>query len=502
MASKVDELPTELIVHVFAELNCADLLRCREVCRLFDAVCKESAVLQYKAELAKAGLEDHPTPRPLSAAERTQLLRKHQAAWSSLDISYEEVVPMLVGQTWELYGGVLAQGPDQSSLRFRQLPSALRGIEDKEWTIEDLGFEIRDFAMDPAQELLVAIQMPDSPTSVFHVHLRNIYTAAPHTAAPNPAVLTHQPDGMQVSYSIQISGDHLGVFVMSANEISNEVVIWNWKTGVCKLAELQALRTAEEPQLLVADFLAGTGELVKMDEAEFLCAFHYPSMVAQAVPLGITIRSDPAPGWTPHPDSPVPFFTAREDRLLVITFTVYSVLEGHMQSLLFVRTSTLLSYVDALKGETKRRFSWDEWGPNQTRMMRAPRHHSSVWVCYVFGMRFVTARKRRGKPKYIEVYDFSRFARHRRAAPEPGQGEEEEEDIFGLEDHWMSDETEMPEGIFDDKVATSLPYHMRTMIPPRGDGEKDFQCVMLSEDTIIIMCNDDSHHRNIRLLTF
>lgn len=67
---------------------------------------------------------------------------------------------MLVGQTWELYGGVLAQGPDSSSLTFRQLPSELRGIEEKEWMISDIGFNIRDFGMDPAQDLLVAIQVP------------------------------------------------------------------------------------------------------------------------------------------------------------------------------------------------------------------------------------------------------------------------------------------------------------------------------------------------------
>ncbi|KAH9837166.1 uncharacterized protein C8Q71DRAFT_907197 [Rhodofomes roseus] len=228
-------------------------------------------------------------------------------------------------------------------------------------------------------------------------------------------------------------------------------------------AELQARdRTAEEPQLLVVDFLAGTGELVKMHEADFLCAFYYPSMVREAVPLGITIRSDSEPGWTSHPDSPVPFFTARGDRLLVITFIIFS-------------------------GETKRRFSWDEWGPNQTQMIRKPRHHSDVWARHVFGMRCTTLVDLRA---IVE--------RHRSREKEKRKGK-----TFGSEDHWMSDETEMPEGIFGDKVATSLPYHMRTMIPPRGDGEKDFECVMLSEDTIIVvMCNDERHHRNTRLLTF
>ena len=74
-----------------------------------------------------------------------------------------------------------------------------------------------------------------SPTSVFHVHLRDMYTGGPHPAAPTPAVLTIQPKGIQMSYNIVVSGDYLGIYVLSADGINNEVVIWNWKRGVCKL---------------------------------------------------------------------------------------------------------------------------------------------------------------------------------------------------------------------------------------------------------------------------
>lgn len=238
---------------------------------------------------------------------------------------------------------------------------------------------------------------------------------------------------------------------------------------------------------MVVDFLASNGEVTRLEDADFVCAFHYPTMETRAVPLDISIRTDPAPNWTPHPNMQVPFYTARDDRLLVVTFTVYAPLEGHAQFLLFVRSATLLSHVAALKGEAKRRFRWDEWGPSQTRMMRAPRAHNSTWVCYVFGLRFVTTRKRQGKPKWIEVYDFRPHAGDRRAAAEAGPDEDEDEHSF--EGGWVSAEMEMPEGVFGDTVATSLPYHMRTVIPPRSKGEKDWKHVMLSEDTIIVMGN-------------
>lgn len=58
---------------------------------------------------------------------------------------------------WELINGVLAFGVGRR-LRCIQLPSALRDIPEKEWFIEDIGFTLRDFTMDPAQDLLVILE--------------------------------------------------------------------------------------------------------------------------------------------------------------------------------------------------------------------------------------------------------------------------------------------------------------------------------------------------------
>lgn len=63
------------------------------------------------------------------------------------------------GGVWELYGGVLAQAfSGHRKLGFTQLPSVIRGIEEKQWVIEDVGVKIRDFGMDPAQDLLIVLE--------------------------------------------------------------------------------------------------------------------------------------------------------------------------------------------------------------------------------------------------------------------------------------------------------------------------------------------------------
>ena len=66
------------------------------------------------------------------------------------------------GNLWELSGGVLALSTSDGTIQFYQLASDLRFIEEKNWTIgPNLGVPIRDFGMDPFQDLLVLVQNPD-----------------------------------------------------------------------------------------------------------------------------------------------------------------------------------------------------------------------------------------------------------------------------------------------------------------------------------------------------
>jgi hypothetical protein len=107
-------------------------------------------------------MEDGP-PGGLLPAQRLEKLREYQTAWRDLRISSKETVSMLRGQVWELYGGVFAQGlPTHRGIRFWQLPGEIRGVEKKEWEHEDLGLNIRDFGMDPAQDLLVLLERPSA----------------------------------------------------------------------------------------------------------------------------------------------------------------------------------------------------------------------------------------------------------------------------------------------------------------------------------------------------
>lgn len=129
-----------------------------QVCVVFYEAISTSMECQYIIELAVAGMVDGPISSTVRS-ERLQRLREHQAAWRMLRWRSEKTLPMLDGGVWELYGGVLARARGRHTLVFTRLPAEIRGISEQQWEITPPGIQaIRDFAIEPACDLLVIIE--------------------------------------------------------------------------------------------------------------------------------------------------------------------------------------------------------------------------------------------------------------------------------------------------------------------------------------------------------
>ncbi|PCH37773.1 hypothetical protein WOLCODRAFT_161036 [Wolfiporia cocos MD-104 SS10] len=525
MAKHVELLPSDVIAQILSHLDTRTLLRCRSVSRQFRMMVDETAEQQYKIELTVAGMEDGPISM-LGSSDRLKLLREHQKAWETLDYKRQDVVPMLAGEVWELYGGVLAQAQGGRTLCFCQLPSVLRGIEEKRWTLKDLGFVIRDFGMDLSQDLLVAIQRSSRRSNLIHIHLHALSTGAAHPSAPSPAILTHRPEGNDPSYTISVSGEYLGILFDCDHDRHNELVIWNWKSGARELwycsrrlhsfiflserhvllglvqsaldndFEMEHDSNMRELELAVVDFINASSDKVEVSDEAFTCSFHYPQLADWSLPLSVDIRADPAPSWTPHPDLRVPFFTSRGDRLLVITFWVA---EGGARRtlLLFTLSSTILSRVESMQGKTGHHIAWEDWGPTKTRIISAPHPHSSVWVCYVFGTKFVSMW-RNSKDVGLRVFEFNILPHKQRLAQQTDPSDVEAEEPRFISDPSISAE----QHIFRDEVTTSLSYRVQSVTLPPVEGEKGIEAVMVSEDSLITLGKADARGRTYRILTF
>ncbi|KAI0649960.1 hypothetical protein C8Q79DRAFT_941783 [Trametes meyenii] len=526
-------LPTELIIEILLELDLRSLLRCRQSCSFLKDVMDDDKRLQYHIELAAAGMEDGP-PSTLTAAERLQILRTRQAAWDKLAKTSREEVPMLEGGVWELHGGVLAQGEGSRTLVLKQLPSAIRGIESREWRIEDLGVNMRDFGMDPAQDLLVVIENRAEWTgTTCSVHLRTLSTGEPHPAAPRPAVLTHTPQEGRYSYTIQIAEDFVAILMTCGDADHSELLIWNWKTGQRRLyingsdlssfafltaryMLLTSLPTMElddndvfhgdDPRLLVIDLeRMSDRHQIDFSDLDYLCAFHYPALADNFATISMSVRSDPAPNWRPDPALKVPFHVARQERLFVITLWV---VEGNMHILPFISlvpSTTFLASIESIApGETGRTFEWSEWGPAGSRLIPAPPTHTSVWVCYVYGMTF-TMSVREGSKRTILALDFNQMNVRRAQARQREQSETTEEGEQSADDKNFLVVSEprvfRPAHMFKEEVTTSLPHIVRKTDQGSMEGEGHFDAVMVSEDSLVLV-SSQSHVRKYRIFTF
>ena len=112
-------------------------------------------------------------------------------------------------------------------------------------------------------------------------------------------------------------------------------------------------------------------------------------------------------------------------------------------------------------------------------MVEAPRWHSGVWVCYVWGMKFVSYR-RFGLRKGIQIYDFCELTQ-RMHAIHPSEDLDREDEGFVPDTALVQKRT-----IFENDVTSTLLYRVCTFFPPI---EGNFDAVMVSEDALITVAS-------------
>lgn len=514
-------LPPELILNVMDNLDFKTLIQCMQVSQFFHATIKESASFQYKLQLAVNGMEDG-LGGPMVPAERLALLKRHQDAWDNLQYTSQLDVTMEMGSVWELSGGVLAQGKGSRSLVVHQLPSDLRGIPDESWVLEDIGIPIRDFTMDPSQDLLVLVEDHiQGLGQVSRFHLRSLRTGKPHPFAPSTPFLSHEANVLPISYTLQLSGDHLAVIIFPQDTLDLELRVWNWKTGELQLALEDPTMSSmaflshrhllishirlddevkREPVLTVVDFTAATKDLTLLKDADFVCALHGPIMKESSSTLGVLLRSDPGPSWTPDPKLRVPFYIARQDRLFVLT--AWMMAQFSLRTTVFLVPSyTVMQQVEVSQSpQAKRHIPWQAWGPSGSRLLSAPASFSRTWVCYVYGMKFVTSQRvnvdEDTAVQSIKLHDFNRYAVKK--ALQNGDGEREGDK--GME--CVIGTSTFPRGgeLFKTPAETSLPYRYREIVPPVR--ETRFSAAMVSEDSLLMVADRGPEVREYRVLTF
>ncbi|KAG8985490.1 DNA binding protein, partial [Tulasnella sp. 427] len=327
--------------------------------------CTDSTVLRYIIALNDAGYIDGPSTCTISTAERLRRLEHHQAAWRDLNWSRTDSydIDHRTG-TYELYGGVYAQGLESTidatsdgtrGLELIEFPSALRNQpEGHRWRIPDFGFDVKDFGMDPDKDLLILMRKPPGPSAKIRnppleVHLVCLRDpdARPHPLAQHP-VLFYQPHvwNRRYYYWIQVVGDLLGVMFRPevrnqddamAHELLDELIVWKWKTGeqvtrircdpgfeagsfsflTNEVILIPCVKDDIVPELRLYQLPRKTSTASTKDSASnsqastLLAIFRFPEFIRSVRACGIVCRTDPSP-WVPEPRRPADVHDAFE----------------------------------------------------------------------------------------------------------------------------------------------------------------------------------------------
>ncbi|KAI0298765.1 hypothetical protein B0F90DRAFT_1730866, partial [Multifurca ochricompacta] len=241
-------VPAEIILRILEYLDIPTLLTCLQVCRRFHDIVANSITLQYNITLLAHGMHDNTQEDEVAdIAHRFSMLTAYDQALKELAWTNHETIDLQ--DLWKPYvsdGYLVFQAKERDApvhgptrLVVFQLPSALRGIQARRWTL-DFDFSASFYIVDVARDLLV-ISCAESHNHQDlrpHLHLQCLSTGDQHTLSQTDGIIRlpeHRvPFGNFIEFC-RIQGDHLALVAASEQETS--LVVWNWHSGIV-IAEL------------------------------------------------------------------------------------------------------------------------------------------------------------------------------------------------------------------------------------------------------------------------
>ena len=254
------DLPVEILSEILCQLDHIHILRCsvvwafyfsknsdptltplrscNKVCKQLHVLINTSLALQYRIELASDGLVNgQPGGSASTTAARMEILLERRAAWRALRPNRRTSVAFAGHcHAYELVGGLFAKALEDFGIARRFVASWLpgNGRGESRFVVDDLGVRIKDFALDPSQDLLVLLEHRPAPGSSsmagadICVHLRKLSAVVtPHPAAKSP-MLCRRAIGPVHGCMIQIVEDIVGMYFWMP---FHAMLIWNWMSG-------------------------------------------------------------------------------------------------------------------------------------------------------------------------------------------------------------------------------------------------------------------------------
>ncbi|KAI0263648.1 hypothetical protein BC834DRAFT_971321 [Gloeopeniophorella convolvens] len=400
------DLPTELIILIFAHLPISDLHACLLTCCRFAATIQGSGVLQYLIQAHLAGVCDLLVSRPeLPVVDRAADLRRWVAAWQQPAARETTDVADCTVEVWQgehiLHDDYLiamdfgGRCNDRHEARYEWLD--LRR-EEREWNsiALDKSVLVVGYGLDVSGHDLLALFIGYPESLTFEICLLQFHGGSLHPQAARPSISIELPitsaDWVGMHAKLWMMGPYILVGITLPLNKGNDgdlLFLVDWRTGkltkvTTSCAQTRAqfthtlpkLRTGERSTLIHAIVLspdtlalvqgpANTIELCRLDTTaptpslRTLGALELPPLLPDAK----LFVNEPSR----HP------FRASADCALVLVSATASLLGSifarSRRYKLVVHAPTLLAYAHEHVGAGAR-VPWAAWGPRDTRVFR------------------------------------------------------------------------------------------------------------------------------------
>ncbi|KAH8826371.1 hypothetical protein DL96DRAFT_1607803 [Flagelloscypha sp. PMI_526] len=410
---RLTELPIELIASVLGFLDCPTLLKASQTNHQLHDVVRQDPSLRYAIELYADGLADNGTSNMLFS-DRIEMLARRRKAWRTLNWEHAHL-PKYSGfcTAYELVSGVFMKNldPCQDLAELHEMRA--------------MGWQPRDFAIDPTQDLGIFLRIVENHTQVIVLHLLTVSTSKRHPQAQSPAIFYTIPSVGRLpieSAFLQIAGDVVALFTLGDHD-SHRLLAWNWTTGSLLFdidsnwSELPHSLRPKQPVLgkSIVDFAFLTERSFVLSDRGSpgslnVCVFDglnpgEPHCVASLLlpPLaeGVEVLEVGAAGSDERP-----FSTDHQARIHLVHITYVSKERVSYRVLLVVHHRIYLKCLeDYRRTGTYTAVPWEQWGPANSRLIgsgeRLPRF---PWLRYVHGTKLVLPAVS------IRVLDFCRGA--------------------------------------------------------------------------------------------
>ncbi|KAJ6501127.1 hypothetical protein C8R47DRAFT_1317170 [Mycena vitilis] len=356
----------------------------------------------------------------LLCSSALKALHKHRRAWSMLKwtsttvVKIEPLISLVPGCEYDLVGGMFVQ-QHAGRLALISLPTMVDDPENAraDFVIEDALPDIRFFAIEPTLNLIVFFN--ETPGEMARLELRTMMSQEPHPLAAKTRF--YMPTS-EAPVSIQIADDVIACF---SRQPPSRLVLLNWRLGIV-LEDLDLddciddfillsprsfiLAHIHDDRVGTIDILAFNGRC--LSAVENVATLLLPELVPLAYVSSMSVQAGPFCAGAPLGEAP---FSKSNDRRLYMFRVSYSH-ETYFR--LFIHGRWLQRFVqDHLRGKNQAVpvMFWDEWGPQNSRMLRGGDYHGDrVYpddphpiIRQIFGERVVILGE---NPDLLEILDF------------------------------------------------------------------------------------------------